>query len=176
MARFCFDRQFIGGKYCAKTLIIPSTFKVYVLPTSADNKSNWHNTSLRNTLQRYQIFAPAFSVPDTVRVILKLQTNNKISSGLSLSNKDILNSLRSDVDNVGYSCSLSFIEYLSDLPSCVSWISGIGGGLHVGDSSPSSILSYLRRSSWSCVLEISLKSVIRRKFLVVMTVLNDIIS
>ena len=48
--------------------------------------------------------------------------------------------------------------------------------LRVGESFPSSILSYLRRSSLSCVLEISLKSVICRKVLVLMTVLNNIMS
>ena len=45
-----------------------------------------------------------------------------------------------------------------------------------GDSCPSSIFYYLGRSSLSHVLVISLQSVIRRKFLVVMTVLNNIMS
>ena len=44
--------------------------------------------------------------------------------------------------------------------------------LRVGESTLSSIIYYLRRSSSSCVLEISLQTVIRRKVLVVMTVIN----
>ena len=48
--------------------------------------------------------------------------------------------------------------------------------LRVGESHLSSIFFYLRRSSSSRVLDISLQSVIRRKFLVVMTVLNNIMS
>ena len=48
--------------------------------------------------------------------------------------------------------------------------------LCVGESPPLSILSYLRRSPSSFVLETPLQIVIRRKVLVVMTVLNNIMS
>ena len=48
--------------------------------------------------------------------------------------------------------------------------------LRVGDLPLSSILPYLRRSSSSCVLDIYFQSFIRRKVLVVMTVINHIMS
>ena len=48
--------------------------------------------------------------------------------------------------------------------------------IHVGESSPSSIISFLRHSLPSCVMDIYLQSVILRKFLVVITVLNNIMS
>ena len=48
--------------------------------------------------------------------------------------------------------------------------------LRVVDSLLSSIFYYLRRSSLSCVLDISLQSVILHKVLVVMIVLNNMMS
>ena len=53
MARFFFDSKFTGKQYCAKLLIISSTFKVCVIYTSAGNKSSLRNDSPRNKVRRY---------------------------------------------------------------------------------------------------------------------------
>ena len=103
IAQFWFDSALPGKHYLPKLKIKEFKFSGVSLPTSLDNVSNYRNASPCTSVRRYWIFAPYLSVPDALRVMLKLrinnkklQINNKKSLGSPLSNKAILNSYRSD--------------------------------------------------------------------------------
>ena len=73
-----------------------------VLPNWSHKLSNWYITYPRSRLNRYCSLALATSAPDALTIILIFFTNNKNSSGLLLTNKDILNSYIYNCFDSGY--------------------------------------------------------------------------
>ena len=92
-----------------------------------ENKSNWHNAYPKTSILRYWILLSISSVPVAAIVILRLRINNRNSTGLPWSNKDILKSQRSDVLDVGYLHNFS-LKYFSQFPLYVYLIKGISRG------------------------------------------------
>ena len=88
---FFFDKA-LSEKSTYQTQNDLSKFPEVLIHTSADNVSNWCKSFPCTIVRRYQIFALSTSVPDTLRVMLKLQINNKNFYSLPWSNKAILDS------------------------------------------------------------------------------------